>query len=1122
MKFCNPVLRSGMKKYSVKIVILTLSVILFVPAGYAQRLTVTKYSAVDGAIVGNNTGRYNNRPLYINNTDAFVLTGDQPLARLVKGEYIFGTFRLGIKRNTRVVWLQNCDQIISVYRPGRMSWRITDKAFPGLEVKLTVLPMAKTTGMAVRASVTGAFFGDQLVWAFGGAQYRKGRNPAWRLDVTGNPKLLSWEFEPDSCRNNIVEFDDTTFLVSLDDKHPGKDKYFTVAGNCSRTVNTYSGNASQVNNYSELNKSQNSDLPLLNGTVKLENNTPVYWAFEAFPDPEVDCMSLISDPLTAFNNGMKRIKSFDNRLKISTPDPFLDAVAMASVAAVDGTWRPPVFVHGGMRWSVPFPGWRSIFGGTMYGWHDRVIEEAKYYTDSQIKTSDKKEPLADPERLLTEQHPDSRFYGVGHIVEDQAFYNMQTQFFDQIVEEYRWTNDPELISFFREALELHLIWVRDCFDPDGDGVYESYINVWPTDSQWYNGGGTAEETSYAYRGHLAARDMAGQAGDKDAVRYHNKMLEKIRKGFFEKLWIKSRGHSGSYIEQGGHERVHKNPWLYSIFLPVDAGLTSRIQSIESVYYSEWALQNVLMPEGGKQVWTSNWVPGIWSVRELWPGDNYHLALSYIQAGLPDKAWEITRGAFMHTAFNSITPGNLAGNQGGIDFADCVPTFARTLVSGMFGYWPDYPNGKVKIAPGFPTDWDHASIELPDVKISFKSAGNRSDYNIELTRPAEMELGLPVQCQNIRRVIVNGEESDRKLIPVAGRSIVNISLPETDKAEITIETEDLLPYYAPLEIEGNARDAVNINFKDVKITGIEDPQGILENEKFEGGMLNAVLSGEKGYHTFIARVMAGKTPQLRIVRVRINDPGKDAIEKTRTVNKVPSDASWDHIEISSLFNADVTSIYKQEYLSPRPNTVSVRLGTDGYSPWTFTHWDSHPPEITTDNVDDMLDSQNRLVTPQRVPFLWKDGQYNIAFTSMWDNYPASIEFPVNKSGEAVWFLVCGSTNVMQCDIANAVITINYEDGQTDSLELIPPDNYWNLCPITPHPTSAGQDSRTYYTSSIDRFCMPEQYPETVKLGQNCTAMLLNLKMRKNKELKSVTLETLSQEVVVGLMGVTVMK
>jgi hypothetical protein len=34
------------------------------------------------------------------------------------------------------------------------------------------------------------------------------------------------------------------------------------------------------------------------------------------------------------------------------------------------------------------------------------------------------------------------------------------------------------------------------------------------------------------------------------------------------------------------------------------------------------------------------------------------------------------------------------------------------------------------------------------------------------------------------------------------------------------------------------------------------------------------------------------------------------------------------------------------------------------------------------------------------------------------------------------------------------------------------------------------------------------------------MLLNIKMRPGQELKSVTLETVSQEVVVGLIGITI--
>jgi hypothetical protein len=44
---------------------------------------------------------------------------------------------------------------------------------------------------------------------------------------------------------------------------------------------------------------------------------------------------------------------------------------------------------------------------------------------------------------------------------------------------------------------------------------------------------------------------------------------------------------------------------------------------------------------------------------------------------------------------------------------------------------------------------------------------------------------------------------------------------------------------------------------------------------------------------------------------------------------------------------------------------------------------------------------------------------------------------------------------------------------------------------------------------------------VQLGINCRAMVLNRKLRPGVKLESVTLETLSQEVVIGLMGVSLM-
>lgn len=1089
--------------------------------GQSKALINPKYNAEDGTIMGYNINLYNNRPLYINNSNAFILTGDKPIARLVKDQSLFGTFMVAIERKGKAKWLQQCDQINSIYHPGRMEWKITDALFPDLKISLEILPMSTVTGMAICAKVKGVHQGDKLIWIFGGAKWYINQNLSWKFDVMGQPELLNWGFMPEECNNNIIERKENTYLVSLIDSTKNV-KRFTVAGNCSSPTTSNIREASLWSNAIKFINSKSQNLPIQTGIIALNSEKSIYWTFEAFMQLTKPVHSLSNNPQTAFKEGFKRTQSFQNRLKIKTPDPYLNAVAQGSVAAVDGTWYSPVFVHGAMQWNNRLPGWRTIFGGTMYGWHDRVRKEAKFYTDAQITVSDKKEAKADPATLLTEQHHDSRYYGIGRINKDQDFYDMQTQFFDQIIEEYRWTADPELINFFRQALELHLHWMRDCFDPDGDGVYESYINTWPTDSQWYNGGGTAEETSYAYRGHLAARDMARNAGDIKAEKYHDQMLEKIKKGFFEKLWIKEKGYPGAYREQGGHERLHEDPWLYSIFLPIDAGLTSQKQAVESVYYTEWALQNDHMPVGGRRVWTSNWTPSIWSVREMWPGDNYHLALSYFQAGLPNDGWDIMRGTFMYSAFNHISPGNLGSIQGGIDFGDCVHTFTRTLVSGLFGYNPDYPNGKVKLSPQFPTDWNDASIEVPDVKIEFHHKGSKINYHFELAHTANMEILLPIMSDEVKNVIVNGKKTKWELIPGLGRNILQLYLPESNCVEVVIETGKQLPYNPPLFLDENTGNEIKLRAKDAQIIAVEDPQQILSNIKIVKGEVVANLVGNKGYHTIITKAVVGKAVQFIIFRIKINNLKGDTIEGARFVQKIPNNAKWEVIDISTQFNADITTIYQQKYLSPRPNTVSVRLGTDGYSPWTFPHWKSKPPVIKMDNIKKLRDSTNRLITPQGVPFSGFANDKNITFTSLWDNYPSKVDFPIHKTGRAIYFLISGSTNIMQCQIANAVIRLNYADGKTDSLLLIPPVNYWNLSTIDSHATAPGQGSRTDYTSEIDRFCLPGKLPETVQLGENCRAMLLNLKLRQGIELKSITLETLSQEVVVGLMGLTIMK
>jgi hypothetical protein len=152
----------------------------------------------------------------------------------------------------------------------------------------------------------------------------------------------------------------------------------------------------------------------------------------------------------------------------------------------------------------------------------------------------------------------------------------------------------------------------------------------------------------------------------------------------------------------------------------------------------------------------------------------------------------------------------------------------------------------------------------------------------------------------------------------------------------------------------------------------------------------------------------------------------------------------------------------------------------------------------------------LQVPQGARFKRAPGTKDIAFTSLWDNWPRKVTVPVNRKGDSVWLLVAGSTNPMQVGIANAVLRFAYADGVAEELELVNPRNFWSLSTFV-------QADYNYVT---DAFALPREPPSKVQLGTNCRAMVYGWKLRPGVELKQVTLESLSQEVVIGLMGLSV--
>ena len=119
--------------------------------------------------------------------------------------------------------------------------------------------------------------------------------------------------------------------------------------------------------------------------------------------------------------------------------------------------------------------------------------------------------------------------------------------------------------------------------------------------------------------------------------------------------------------------------------------------------------------------------------------------------------------------------------------------------------------------------------------------------------------------------------------------------------------------------------------------------------------------------------------------------------------------------------------------------------------------------------------------------------------------------------------------MQCQIENGVIRVNYEDCTCDTLSMEKPDN----CP--PIEQIFFEDGKTIIRHAPSLFRLRLKTGElSNNFGEELgftgvsrevdggAAVLLEMPLNAGKKLSHLVLETLSNEVVIGIMGITLQR
>lgn len=293
--------------------------------------------------------------------------------------------------------------------------------------------------------------------------------------------------------------------------------------------------------------------------------------------------------------------------------------------------------------------------------------------------------------------------------------------------------------------------------------------------------------------------------------------------------------------------------------------------------------------------------------------------------------------------------------------------------------------------------------------------------------------------------------------------------------------------------------------------------LIDNDSIE--LRLALAPGESKTFSFPAR-----SPGTYPIRIQAGDETVAQGSVTNWHVPLATDAQVEMLDLTTTFNDRVTQIFRNEYRSPRSPYCSLAVPKQGIGSWC--------KPTKQFEIDDAglraaaAKNDGRITLPNGVSFITpspEDAQ-NVAFVSQWDIYPKSIDVPLNGHASRAYLLMAGSTQSMQSRFENGEVTITYRDGTTARLPLINPTTWW---PIDQDYAiddfafrfDAAVPPRIDLKTGIARIPTRDSSRGKGRTIEGGAATVLDVPLDPTRELKSLTVRAIANEVVIGLMGVT---
>ncbi|MFT3997148.1 MAG: DUF4450 domain-containing protein [Asticcacaulis sp.] len=1074
-----------------------------------QVSTPLRYRPDNGDFVIRNGTEFFNRALYGGHTAFRVDAGDRPEFSLyLPGRG--GNLRLGLRTRTGILWFSNAADIESRYRPGEMLYTIRDLLMGAKgRVTLEVIADYESESLILKAAGYGLPSGTELIFAYGGGNGQRGKRDG-DIGTESVPISEYFQFKPEFAADTRYALSALSFTA--DGKAAG------LTGTVSAPVRLTLADASQWADASALFASpSDAATKVVTGALSL-SATPVYMAVQVTRKGAAEELGTYRDVTAGntapvaetpphaqaytpaelaarFEDARSHFAAIRNRVRTETPDAYLDAAMGALNIASDGQWDERDgggVMHGAIAWRARLLGWRGPYALDALGWHDRARQNFGVWTRKQ-NTRTIPDHVAPPEEATNLARNPVGLHTNGDL--SNTHYDMNIGFFDAMFRHLLWTGDLEYAKRVWPVIERHLAWERRLFRREYGAeklpLYEAYAAIWASDDMQYSGGGVAYTTAYnLWHNRMAAR-IAPLIG-KDPAPYAQEAAL-IERGMQTYLWMEDRGAYGEFRDYLGKQMLHESYGLWSFYHTIDSGAPDALQAARMASDLEHSLRPLPVTGEGvpadrpyRMLPSSDWMPYSWSINNVVMGENLHTALALWQAGRPESAYDITRGSVLASFFMGIAPGNVGSlnyldvyrRESQRDFADGTGVMARTVVEGLFGVKPDALSRTLTLVPGLPESWDHARLNHPDLSFAYRRSGSTDLWTVTPSdrRFTRFVLDIPARRDEVARVTINGKAVKWDAPEGIGAPKLRIEAPLSGRAEVRVVWA------------GQAIDAARAQ----TAPGAET-------------YFNALYQGRFNWLTPKAAAPA-------FASCPVKGPGWAAPGQAVTAEPV---------DLSVAFNDKVTDIFQPgKYRSPRSPFVSLAMPAQGIGAWA-----GHVNASATIDDAALRQAGGRITPLNGLSFATPAQGNNIAFASLWDNYPDEIRVRLSGQAKRAYLLMAGSTNHMQSRLTNAEVLVTYGDGTTAILRLRNPDNWWPI-------------ERDYFIDDYQfRLCGEAPVRLDLKTGKvtvpgpdtkgrrdrekidGGAASVLYLDLDPSKTLQSLSVRAVANEVVVGLMAVS---